>query len=98
MKHNSLEEDGISASVISMPSWDRFEKQSKEYKDSVLPKSVKKRLAIEMGSSLGWHRYAGDEGDVLAIDQFGASAPGEKVIEEYGFTVENVVSRVKALL
>ena len=81
-----------------MPSWDRFEKQSKEYKDSVLPKSVKKRLAIEMGSSLGWHRYAGDEGDVLAIDQFGASAPGEKVIEEYGFTVGNVVSRVKALL
>lgn len=94
----ALEQDGISASVISMPSWDRFEKQSKEYKDSVLPKSVKKRLAIEMGSSLGWHRYAGDEGDVLAIDQFGASAPGEKVIEEYGFTVGNVVSRVKALL
>ncbi len=94
----ALDQDGISASVISMPSWDRFEKQSKEYKDSVLPKSVKKRLAIEMGSSLGWHRYAGDEGDVLAIDQFGASAPGEKVIEEYGFTVGNVVSRVKALL
>lgn len=93
----ALEKDGISASVISMPSWDRFEKQSIEYKESVLPKSVKKRLAIEMGSSLGWHRYAGDEGDVLAIDQFGASAPGEKVIEEYGFTVENVVARVKAL-
>ncbi len=94
---NALEKDGISASVISMPSWDRFEKQSKEYKESVLPKSVKKRLTLEMGSSLGWHRYAGDEGDVLAIDQFGASAPGEKVIEEYGFTVENVVARVKAL-
>ncbi|MBB6444168.1 transketolase [Bacillus benzoevorans] len=93
----ALEKDGISASVISMPSWDRFEKQTKEYKESVLPKSVKKRLAIEMGSSFGWHRYAGDEGDVLAIDQFGASAPGEKVIEEYGFTVENVTTRVKAL-
>lgn len=94
----ALEKDGISASVISMPSWDRFEKQPKEYKESVLPKSVKKRLAIEMGSSFGWHRYAGDEGAVLAIDQFGASAPGEKVIEEYGFTVENVIARVKALL
>jgi transketolase len=95
---SALEKDGISASVISMPSWDRFEKQPKEYKESVLPKSVKKRLAIEMGSSFGWHRYAGDEGDVLAIDQFGASAPGEKVIEEYGFTVENVIARVKALM
>ncbi|MBY0120592.1 transketolase [Bacillus sp. S/N-304-OC-R1] len=93
----ALEAEGISTAVISMPSWDRFEAQSKEYKESVIPKDVKKRLAIEMGASLGWHRYAGDEGDVLAIDQFGASAPGEKIIEEYGFTVENVVARVKAL-
>ncbi|MEH7391704.1 transketolase, partial [Bacillus sp. JJ1474] len=93
----ALEADGISAAVISMPSWDRFEAQSKEYKESVIPKDVKKRLAIEMGASLGWHRYAGDEGDVLCIDQFGASAPGEKIIEEYGFTVDNVVARVKSL-
>ncbi|PAE26844.1 MULTISPECIES: transketolase [Bacillaceae] len=94
----ALEGEGIHASVISMPAWDRFEAQSKEYKESVIPKTVKKRLAIEMGSSLGWHRYAGDEGDVLAIDTFGASAPGEKIMEEYGFTVDNVVARVKALL
>ena len=94
----ALEGDGVSAAVISMPSWDRFEAQSKEYKESVIPKSVKKRLAIEMGSSLGWHRYAGDEGDVLAIDQYGASAPAKKVLEEYGFTVENVVAKVKAML
>ncbi|KAF0817537.1 MULTISPECIES: transketolase [unclassified Cytobacillus] len=93
-----LEGEGIHASVISMPAWDRFEAQSKEYKESVIPKTVKKRLAIEMGSSLGWHRYAGDEGDVLAIDTFGASAPGERIMEEYGFTVDNVVARVKALL
>ena len=93
-----LESEGILASVVSMPSWDRFEHQTKDYKNSVIPKDVKKRLAIEMGASLGWHRYAGDEGDVLAIDQFGASAPGEKVMEEYGFTVTNVVARVKALL
>lgn len=93
-----LETDGIQASVVSMPSWLNFEKQSAEYKESVLPKTVKKRLAIEMGASLGWHRYAGDEGDVLAIDQFGASAPGEKIMEEYGFTAQNVVARVKALM
>ncbi|MBP2240234.1 transketolase [Cytobacillus eiseniae] len=93
----ALEAEGIYASVVSMPAWDRFEAQSKEYKDTVIPKTVKKRLAIEMGSSLGWHRYVGDEGDVLAIDQFGASAPGEKVMEEYGFSVNNVVARVKQL-
>lgn len=93
-----LENEGIYASVVSMPSWHNFEKQTAEYKESVLPKAVKKRLAIEMGSSLGWHRYAGDEGDVLAIDQFGASAPGEKIMAEYGFTPENVVAKVKTLI
>lgn len=94
----ALASEGIDVSVVSMPSWDRFEQQSKEYKESVIPKSVKKRLGIEMGSSLGWHRYVGDEGEVLAIDTFGASAPGEKILEEYGFSVNNVVARVKALL
>lgn len=93
-----LENEGISAVVVSMPSWHNFEKQTAQYKESVLPKAVKKRLAIEMGSSLGWHRYAGDEGDVLAIDQFGASAPGEKIMAEYGFTPENVVAKVKTLI
>lgn len=94
----ALASEGIHVSVVSMPSWDRFEAQPAEYKESVIPKHVKKRLAIEMGSSLGWERYTGDEGDILAIDRFGASAPGEKIIQEYGFTVENVVARVKALL
>ncbi|MCJ8006368.1 transketolase [Lederbergia wuyishanensis] len=94
----ALAQKGINVSVVSMPSWDRFEAQTKEYKESVLPRSVKKRLAIEMGSSFGWERYTGDEGDILAIDKFGASAPGEKVIEEYGFTVENVVAKVENLL
>ncbi|MEG0439641.1 transketolase [Solibacillus cecembensis] len=89
--------EGIDASVVSMPAMDRFEKQSKEYKESVLPKAITKRLAIEMGASFGWHKYVGFEGDVLAIDQFGASAPGELVIEKYGFTVENIVAKVKAL-
>jgi transketolase len=94
----ALAGEGVQVSVVSMPSWDRFEQQSQDYKDSVLPRSVKKRLGIEMGASFGWHKYTGDEGDVLAIDQFGASAPGEKIMEEYGFSVDNVVARVKALL
>ncbi|QOY34569.1 transketolase [Anaerobacillus isosaccharinicus] len=91
-----LETEGIFVSVVSMPSWDRFEKQSQEYKNSVIPQDVKARVAIEMGSSLGWHKYAGDKGAVIAIDQFGASAPGEKIMAEYGFTVENVIAKLKA--
>ncbi|GKU75997.1 transketolase [Paenibacillus sp. L3-i20] len=93
-----LAEQGIFVRVISMPSWDLFEKQSKEYKNSVLLPEVKARLAIEMAHPFGWERYTGDQGDILAIDRFGASAPGDRVIKEYGFTVENVVSKVKAML
>ncbi|WP_062104983.1 transketolase [Bacillus niameyensis] len=94
----ALNDKGIQATVVSMPSWDRFEEQPKEYKESVIPSDVKKRLAIEMGSSLGWERYTGNEGSIIAIDRFGASAPGEKIIEEYGFTVDNVVAKVEELL
>jgi transketolase len=94
----ALAEEGIQVRVVSMPSWNLFEKQSKEYKNSVILPEVKARLAIEMASPFGWERYTGDEGDILAIDRFGASAPGDRVIKEYGFTVENVVSKVKALL
>jgi transketolase len=93
----ALAEEGIHVSVVSLPSWDRFEKQTAEYKETVLPKNVTARLAIEMGASLGWNKYAGNDGDVLAIDQFGASAPYDKIIEAYGFTVENVVARFKKL-
>lgn len=93
-----LKNEGIDVSVVSMPAWDRFEEQPSEYKESVLPKNIKKRLAVEMASSFGWNRYTGDEGDIIAIDKFGASAPGEKIMEEYGFTVENVVAKVKAML
>ncbi|GAF15258.1 LOW QUALITY PROTEIN: transketolase [Bacillus sp. JCM 19046] len=93
-----LAKDGIDASVVSMPSWDRFDAQPKEYKDAVIPKDVKARLAIEMGASLGWAKYVGDEGDTLTIDTFGASGAGDEVIASFGFTVENVVNRAKALL
>lgn len=94
----ALQKENIDVAVVSMPSWDRFEKQSQEYKDTVLPKAVKKRLGIEMAAPLGWERYTGDEGDVLGITTFGASAPGGTVLKEYGFSVENVVARVKTLL
>ena len=90
--------EGIDVSVVSVPSFDRFEEQSADYKESVLPKSVKKRLAIELGTSFGWERYTGDEGRVLAMDRFGASAPGELLMEKFGFTPSNVVSIVKDML
>jgi len=93
-----LAEQGIHVRVVSMPSWELFERQSAEYKESVLPKAVKARLAIEMAHPLGWERYVGGEGDVLGITTFGASAPGDRVMKEYGFTVENVVAKFKALL
>jgi transketolase len=93
----ALEKEGIYVSVVSMPSWDRFEKQTEAYKESVIPKNIKVRLGIEMGASLGWSKYIGDYGHVLAIDQFGASAPGDKIIQEYGFTVKNVISQFKKL-
>ena len=81
-----------------MPSWDRFDCQTAEYKERVLPRSITKRLGIEMGSSLGFHKYVGLDGELLTIDRFGASAPGNKVMEEYGFTVTNVIQKVKAML
>lgn len=93
-----LLQEGIEASVVSMPSWDLFEQQSAEYKEYVLPSHITRRLAIEMGSSFGWERYVGQRGDIMAIDRFGASAPGQRVVEEYGFTPEKVVERLKALL
>jgi transketolase len=94
----ALAAEGIHVRVISMPSWDLFEAQPQAYKDSVLLPDVKARLAVEMASPFGWERYVGEKGAILGIDKFGASAPGDRVIKEYGFTVENVVSKVKALL
>jgi len=94
----ALKEKGIDVNVVSIPSWDRFNAQDDSYKDQVIPRNVKKRVAIEMASSFGWERYVGDSGKVLGIDKFGASAKGEKVIEEYGFTVENVVKHVESLV
>lgn len=88
----SLKAAGKDVSVVSMPSFDLFEKQDAAYKESVLPNAVRKRVSIEMGSSFGWERYVGLDGAMIAIDKYGASAPGDRVIKEYGFTVENIVS------
>lgn len=93
-----LVEKGIGTSVVSMPSWDRFNEQDNAYKNVILPPKVKCRVAIEMAATFGWERYTGDSGAIMGIDTFGASANGGKVIEEYGFTVDNVVAEVEKLL
>ena len=92
-----LATDGIAARVVSFPSWKIFEEQSVEYKASVLPAGVPK-LAVEAGATLGWWKYVGLDGGVVGVDRFGASAPGPKVLAEYGFTAENVAAKAKALL
>jgi transketolase len=93
-----LAAEGIHVRVISVPSMELFEKQPQAYKDSVILPDVKKRLAVEMANPMSWYKYVGHEGDVLGIEVFGASAPGDRVIKEYGFTAENVAAKVKALL
>ncbi len=84
--------------VVSMPCWEAFEKQGADYRESVLPKAVKKRLAVEAGTSFGWCRYTGSEGASVSIDTFGSSAPGPVMMEKFGFTVENVLAKAKELL
>ncbi|MDB5250442.1 MAG: Transketolase [Segetibacter sp.] len=93
-----LQEEGIPARVISMPSWELFEKQDDAYKEKVFPKNIRKRLAVEAGSTLGWHKYVTDEGDIIGMPTFGESAPAEALFELFGFTVQNVVKRAKALI
>jgi transketolase len=93
-----LGEQGIAASVVSMPSWELFEKQTDEYKESVLPSSNQRRLACEMGTTFGWQKYVGLDGHIIGIDTFGASAPGEHLMKLFGFTVENVVEQAKTII
>jgi transketolase len=93
-----LAEKGIPVRVVSMPSWELFEKQPLEYKDSVLLPHVKARVAIEMANPLGWERYVGEQGTVIGIAHYGASAPGDRLIKEFGFTPEHVVAAVENVL
>lgn len=93
-----LRSEGKKVRVVSMPSWELFEAQTPEYKESVLPKAITKRLSVEAGADFGWHRYIGFEGQAISINRFGASAPGNTCLEQFGFTVENVLAKAKDLL
>jgi transketolase len=93
-----LERENVSVRVVAMPSWELFNKQSKEYQERVLSESVSKRISLEMGISLGWERFVEPKGKVLAIDTFNASGAGTDVMELFGFTEENVVAQAKELL
>ncbi|MCJ0824874.1 transketolase [Luteimonas sp. 50] len=88
----------IAVRCVSMPSWELFDAQPREYRDKILPPRVRARLAVEAGATQGWWRYVGDAGDVIGVDRFGASAPGDTNLREYGFTVDNVCNRALALL
>jgi transketolase len=93
-----LEEKGISTRVVSMMSWELFELQPEYYRDSVLPESCVNRLAVEAGLSMGWERYTGGRGRIISMDRFGASAPGEILMEKFGFTVDNIVTQAVEML
>jgi transketolase len=93
-----LQSEGIPTRVVSLPCWELFEEQTAEYRDEVLPPSVTARLAVEAGVRQGWERYAGSSGDVICLDRFGASAPGDVALKNLGFNVENVLSHARKLL
>ncbi len=93
-----LKEQGIDARVISMPSFELFERQSDEYKESVMPKAVRARVAVEAAATFGWHKYVGLDGAVIGLDHFGASAPYKFLFKEYGFTAENVAETAKKVI
>jgi transketolase len=93
-----LSAQGVKVRVVSMPSWDLFDYQEQSYRDSVLPPHIKKRVAVEAGVTIGWYKYVGLDGDVIGIDSFGDSGEGTAVMKHFGFTVENVVERAKAVL
>jgi transketolase len=93
-----LRGEGRRVRVVSMPCVELFEEQDAAYRESVLPAAVRRRLVVEASASFGWHKYAGFDGAIVSVDRFGASAPGPVCLDKFGFTVDNVVSRAKALL
>jgi len=93
-----LAKKGVAARVVSMPSWELFERASKNYRDKVLPPKVTARVAVEAGVSMGWERYVGNQGAVVGIDRFGASAPGGIIMKKYGMTASAVVAKAMALV
>lgn len=96
--YEQLRAEGIKARVVSMPSWEIFEHQSQTYRESVLPPSCRARVAVEMASTLGWDRYVGLDGRIIARPDFGASAPLKDLLQEFGFTVDHIVAAAQALI
>jgi len=94
----TLEADGHGVRVVSMPCWELFDAQDESYKNEILPKNITARLSLEAGITLGWQKYVGSNGASIGIDHFGASAPANKLFEEFGFSVANVVNTAKTLL
>ena len=93
-----LAAEGLNVRVVSFPSWELFEEQDEAYRETVLPKRIRARLAVEAGAGQGWERYVGLEGAVISLERFGASAPYKVLFEKFGFTVENVIAKAKELL
>jgi transketolase len=98
LAREKLKSFGVKARVVSMPSWSLFEAQDAFYRESVLPGGIKKRVTVEAGSPIGWHRWAGDEGSVIGVERFGASAPGQDVFAHLGFTADHVAAAALRLL
>jgi len=98
LARESLKDFGVKARVVSMPSWSLFEAQDDSYRESVLPRGIKKRVTVEAASPLGWHRWAGDEGSIIGVGRFGASAPGQDVLAHLGFTADRVAAAALRLL
>src|SRR5208282_796443 len=96
--HEKLVAQGIRSRVVSMPSWDIFDRQPREYRDSVLPPSVKARVAVEQASTFGWERYVGESGRIIGMKTFGASAPLKELQKKFGFEPEHVVATARQLL
>ena len=94
----TVSEQGFSARVVSMPSWELFEQQGKDYQESVLPTSVTARISIEAACTLGWSKYIGPNGYSIGVDTFGASAPFKTLYEKYGLTVENIIQKIEHVL
>jgi transketolase len=93
-----LADEGINVRLVSFPSWELFEMQDQAYRDSVLPPGIRARLSVEAGAAQGWERWVGDQGDIISIDRFGASAPYKTLYEKFGLTVDSIIERAKALV
>jgi transketolase len=96
--YKQLMNDGVKVRLVSLPCWELFDEQDDTYKESVLPKAVTNRVSIEAGITLGWQKFVGTQGIAIGIDRFGASAPYERIYEEYGLTPKHVVDAAKSLV